>query len=338
MTADYHVAIFNDTRRTSHYGCEIVMETLIAQLRQRGIEPVFFWPMGQDWRGRDDVTAALRMVDAVVVNGEGSIHHSARRERAHYLTEIAEFARRAVGIPSFLVNSSLHELEDRIVDNLRHFDAIYLRESRSLAQLDGSGVAARVVPDLTLLTPRPVPRGARAGVLGTDSVKQDIAVRMKALCRDRRWHYSKLTHAARPAAADYRFRYEYLRRYGKWLHAVLLGRNTRNRRTFLDYLGTHRLVCTGRFHAVALALATHTPFLAIESNTPKISGLLEDVFGNASRVVPLGVMESLANPDAYAWSATEEAALATFLESARTRAAAMFDDIRTRLDERRQSR
>jgi len=336
MARTYRVAIFNDTRRTSHYGCEIVMETLIENLRRRGMEPTFFWPMGQDWRGRPEVAAALRTVDAVIVNGEGSIHNSARRDRAHYLTEIAAFARTTANISSFLVNSSLFDLEPKIIDNLRHFDAIYLRESRSLAALEGSGIDAAIVPDLTLLTSCPTAAGPRTGILGTDSVKADVAARLKHLSKVKGWDYSRLTHAAFPRRAEHGLR-ESVRRGGKWLHAVLTGRNTRDRKRFLAWLATHQLLCTGRFHAVTLALATHTPFLALASNTPKISGLLEDVFGHDDRVVPLSTLEAVSDPCVHLFSATEEATLTDFLESTRTRAAAMFDAIRNRLDSARAS-
>lgn len=330
----HRVAIFNDTRRTSHYGCEFVMETLIAQLRARGIDPVFFWPMGVDWRGRPEVEQALRHVDAVIVNGEGSIHDSAQRDRAHYLAEIAGYAHHSASIPAYLVNSSLYALEDSVVDKLRYFDLIYLRETRSLDALAGSGIAASVVPDLTLLV-APPPPAERSGVLGTDSVKSEVASSMKALCRAHGWHYSKLTHAARPRLADCGLRYDYVRRQAKWLHATLTGRNTRDRREFLAYLASHRLLCTGRFHAVTLALATRTPFVAVESNTPKISGLLEDVFGSTRRVVPLAEVDGMADPAAQGWHADEEAALTEFLASAHRRSDAMFDTIRTRLDARR---
>lgn len=331
MKPTLRVALFNDTRRTSHYGCEIVMETLIGQLRQRSIEPVFFWPMGRDWRGRDDVTAALRNVDAVIVNGEGSIHDSARRDRAHYLTEIAAFARSTANIPSFLINSSLYKLEPVILDNLRHFDAIFLRESRSLDALKGSGIEAEVVADLTLLAPCPATTRPRQGILGTDSVKADVAARLKQLSDDKGWDFSKLTHAALPLRREHTPR-EYLRRCAKWVHASLSGRNTRDRKRFIDFLAGHQLLCTGRFHAVTLALATHTPFLALASNTPKISGLLEDVFGDDSRVVTLDTIAAVSDPAVHAFRATEEAALSTFLETTRERAGAMFDTLRARID------
>lgn len=327
------VAVFNDTRRTSHYGCEFVMEVLAAELRARAIEPVFHWPMGHDWRGRPEVDAALRTVDAVIVNGEGSIHDSARRARAHYLTEIAGHARALAGIPSFLVNASLYALEPCVIDRLRDFDALYLRESGSLATLAGSGLAAAVVPDLTLMVTPPA-SGARAGVVGTDSVKADVAARLKALCAARGWAHTRLTHAARPRRAEHGAGYEYLRRHAKWLHALVTGRNTRSRHAFLRLLAGHGLLVSGRFHAVTLALATRTPFVAVESNTPKISALVHDALGGSTRVRPLAELEQL-DPAAWAWTAAEAPALEAFLDSARRRGAAMFDAIRAALDARR---
>lgn len=42
---------------------------------------------------------------------------------------------------------------------------------------------------------------------------------------------------------------------------------------------------TGRFHAVTYAIMCRVPFLAFESNTPKISYLVNDVGLNPSRVL-----------------------------------------------------
>lgn len=326
------VAVFNDTRRTSHYGCEIVMERLIAQLRQRAIEPVFFWPMGVDWRGQSGVDAVLRSVDGVVVNGEGSIHHSDRRPRAHYLAEIAAHARQVAGIPSFLINTSLHAIDQAVIDKLAAYQGIYLRESRSMAVLEGSGLAAERVPDLTLGIAAPHVE-FRQGVLCTDSVNAALADRLRRLARRRGWHHCRLTHAARPRLAEYGPGREYLRRHGKWLHALLTGRNTRHRRHFVPFLGGHALLCTGRFHAVTLALATATPFVAVESNTPKISGLLEDVFGSPRRVLTLDDIEQVADAQDYDWLPSERNALAMFLQSADASMHRMFDRIRKHLDE-----
>ncbi len=53
---------------------------------------------------------------------------------------------------------------------------------------------------------------------------------------------------------------------------------------FAQGLASLDLLLTGRYHAVCLALATRTPFMAITSNTPKIESLLRDVFGTSGRV------------------------------------------------------
>jgi hypothetical protein len=46
---------------------------------------------------------------------------------------------------------------------------------------------------------------------------------------------------------------------------------------FLNWLNTLRVHITGRFHGVCLSAIAKTPFLSIESNCPKISGLLKDM-------------------------------------------------------------
>jgi polysaccharide pyruvyl transferase WcaK-like protein len=47
-------------------------------------------------------------------------------------------------------------------------------------------------------------------------------------------------------------------------------------REFIDRVSRLSLLVTGRFHAVCVALAAGTPFLAVESNTHKIASLIED--------------------------------------------------------------
>jgi hypothetical protein len=46
----------------------------------------------------------------------------------------------------------------------------------------------------------------------------------------------------------------------------------------------NKLTITGRFHIVTLALPAYTPMIAIESNTPKISYILIDIFGDTERI------------------------------------------------------
>lgn len=328
------VAIFNDTRRTSHYGCEFVMQTIAEELARRNIAAVFHWPMGRDWRNGIRDFSPFHGIDAVIVNGEGSIHHDATNSRAHYLTETARYFSDNFGIPSFLINATLYEIGDDIFGNLAHFDGIWVRESSSLNLLKTRGISARVAPDLTLMADAPPMPGRPLAVLATDSVIRTTSRQLRELSREKKWHYSKLTHASRPLPRDRFGRLEVMRRYAKWLLAIVTQKNTRNRHEFLRYMASHKLVCTGRFHAVTLALATQTPFLAVESNTPKISSLTRDVFGTLERVVPLAELASVDDPLAFAWSQREREALSAFLVSARNGITTMFDEIRGAIDSR----
>ena len=339
MTHQYptaNVAIFNDTRRTSHYGCEIVMQTLQEQLTARNIAPVFSWPMGRDWRNELHRFGGFNRIDAIIVNGEGSIHHSDTRDRAHYLTETARYFGDTYGIPCFLINATLYEIGDDIIDNLGYFDRIWVREGSSQELLKTRGISASLAPDLTLMVDAPATAERPFSVLATDSVIQPVAAHLKMLCSKKKWHYSKLTHASRPLSQDHFPKREVLRRYAKWLAALLVGRNIRNRHEFLRYMSSHKLVCTGRFHAVTLALATRTPYLAIDSNTPKISSLTMDVFGAPDRVVPMERLDSVHDPLAFGWSEQEQNALSRFLLSSRNSIGSMFDEIRAIVDARKQ--
>ena len=330
------VAIFNDTRRTSHYGCEIVMQVLEEQLRSRDMTIAFSWPMGRDWRNGIRNSNVFNGIDAVIVNGEGTIHHSDTRDRAHYLTETARYFGDTYGIPCFLINATLYEIGDDIIDNLGYFDRIWVREGSSQELLKTRDISASLAPDLTLMVDAPATAERPFSVLATDSVIQPVAAHLKMLCSKKKWHYSKLTHASRPLSQDHFPKREVLRRYAKWLVALLMGRNIRNRHEFLRYLSSHKLVCTGRFHAVTLALATRTPYLAIDSNTPKISSLTMDVFGAPDRVVPMERLDTVHDPLAFGWSEQEQNALSRFLLSSRNSIGTMFDEIRAIVDARKQ--
>lgn len=327
MKRQMKIAIFNDTRRTAHYGCGLVMSALISGLRLRGMEPVFYWPVGRDWRGKVDRLHDFAGIDAIIVNGEGSIHHSRERDRAHYLTEVARYFRDQYDLPSYLINATLYAIEDDVIDNLRYFEKIYVRESASKNLLEEKGLHARVIPDLTLMADIPLEQERDLDVLVTDSVSRIKRKRLKDISRSKRWNYCKLTHASKPVGEEKVDGVHALKCLLKWMQAKVLSGNTRNRAEFIQYMSSHRLVVTGRYHSVTLAIATATPFLAIESNTPKITDFLIDVFGNSSRVVTLEQIERIEDVALFAWSQKEKDALTRFSSQARRQIDAMFDEI-----------
>ena len=134
-----NLAIFNDTGATRHYGCELVMRTLTGGLAAHGMISAWSHRVGVDWRTFRHEIPRFPAIAGIVVNGEGSIHHSASRPRARYLSQLGNFAHDELGVPAFLLNATISDIEDDVADELRAFDRIWVRESGSLAELAGAG-------------------------------------------------------------------------------------------------------------------------------------------------------------------------------------------------------
>ena len=312
--ATANVAVFNDTRPAGHYGCDLVMHELIRLLKQpdragRAMQPIWFHPVGEDWRSKRDEIAGLHNLAAVIVNGEGSIHHSATRPRAVYLPEVASLARDTLNVPSFLINCTVQDIHEPVAEHLRQFAHIYVRESASQRELAQWGLQSTLVPDLTVQAELPI-APQRQGVCGTDSVLVDAARAIRSLCQNRKWPFRSMlwkhkSPDALPAPAG----------------------SVEGMHEFASFLSSHQLVITGRFHAVTYCLATRTPFVALESNTAKISSLLRDVFGSADRVLQAIDADSFDSDQYSHWSDAEARALDAYLASARQSTAEMFSAI-----------
>ena len=179
-----NLAIFNDTGATRHYGCELVMSTLTGGLTAHGMTSAWSHRVGVDWRTFRHEIPRFPAIAGIVVNGEGSIHHSASRPRARYLSQLGNFAHDDLGVPAFLLNATISDIEDDVADELRAFDRIWVRESGSLAELEARAITSKVVPDLTLSTPLKS-AWRRSGICGTDSVLGEVSQAIATLC-DRR--------------------------------------------------------------------------------------------------------------------------------------------------------
>jgi len=306
-----NLAIFNATGATRHYGCEMVTDALNNGLAAHGMIPAWSHRVGVDWRTFRHEIPRFPAIVGVVVNGEGSIHHSATRPRARYLSQLGGFARDELGIPAFLLNATISDIEDDVADELRAFDRIWVRESGSLAELEARAITSEVVPDLTLSAPLKS-AWIRRGVCGTDSVIGEASQAIATLCDSRGWPVRPMQRRLR----DTSDRRQTAAAYAKWL-------------------SSHALVVTGRFHAVTMCLATRTPFVAIESNSPKISFLVRDVFGDTRRVLDLDAIKRLNAEGYFTWSREEARALKKYVRAARPKTFRMFADVAAALALRR---
>ncbi|CTQ31278.1 polysaccharide pyruvyl transferase family protein [Jannaschia rubra] len=321
------IGLFNDTSVSGHHGCTAVMTTLLRALAARDADPVWLWPVGVPWQPRVR-WLDRRPVDAIVVNGEGTIHHSAERQRTRDLLELPAYARKR-GVPIHLLNASISDLDAPAIEALRGFDTIHVRESESLGYLSGLGIAATMVPDLSLGVTFAPPSSERDGILVTDSVLRETAKALRTVAAEIGADHARMRPKKRgPRLARLRHRLE-----DKW-PPLAAGRNWRPRSdvdAFGRRLSTAALVLTGRFHTVLLSLATFTPVIALPSNTRKIEAVMADSLGHEGRMLELDLLRDPATIErlraGVPYAEADRAAIRRYLEQAEMGRSRMFDDI-----------
>lgn len=185
------VAIVNHTARSGrgHFGCETVMRVLEEALTRRGWNIAVRVPVTVDWRKLDP--SLFDDVDAIVVNGEGSIHHTATRVRVAGLAQLGAHARDKLGVPAYLINATLYELDEPALAGIAGFDRVFVRDSASLNELVGHRIEADVVPDLTLGFDFPQ-SAARQGFAVTDSVLPEATKKLQRIGEAQVWPYIRI--------------------------------------------------------------------------------------------------------------------------------------------------
>lgn len=253
------VLLANDTGLAGHMGCSGVSDghaRMLGRAGHRVVHRLFRGSLQRHDAARDeDVVCSLtsddmvmqmvRDVDAVVVNGEGTMHHGAGRP---WLGLLAVAQR--LGRASLLVNAVFQETAG-FDETLGRLDDFTVRESRSAAHARDRGLRPRVVPDSYLaarFTPaeRPV-----TGVVVTDwhGQRTDVQEVVQAYRRKHACAFLPL----RTTDAD-----------AQWAG-------------FPHALQAASVVVTARHHGVYAALVAGRPFVALPSNSHKIEGTLEDL-------------------------------------------------------------
>lgn len=340
------IVVLNDTAAIPHYGCKVVMKRVVDSLTSYGFS-VKTVSVYSTWR------VHKKLIDqsvAVVVNGEGTLHHSAKRGRT--LVAVAPYCK-ARDIPVFLINSVWQDNNEEMAAEAADFMLRYVRESRSKKQFVAQGLSATAVPDLTLGWDYQPSSPSRSGRIYTDAVGMPATDLLYRLHReDPGSRYVTMTppkghRGDYPDAEFERLRPPLDETIGETIRLKLnraykliflirgklknLARQWRGDlemvplNDFMHSLEAAELVVTGRFHAVCLCILTGTPFLAITSNSHKVEGMLEDA-GLSHRIVhPADIRGVLANPPA--WTAEDAASAEAFVHKARRGQKTMFNKI-----------
>ena len=279
------VGVINDTAVTGHPGCIAVMSTIENSIRSLGFDVVLLWPVGQDWRKHKRFLKSANL-DVLIVNGEGTIHHTQKRKAAMNLCKIATFAKANLRIPCHLINATVSNTCITADHHLKNFTSVYVRETTSREYLLKRSIISSVVPDLSLFYGFNNTQKRKHSVLVTDSVIPRYSVLLEQYAKTQFYHFEKMELSELPSLPIRVLRK--ITGYFELPPSIISDGEVRNIDPLVRFsakVNRSSGVVTGRFHSVMLSIAMKIPFVAVESNTHKIGSVLADVFGNSNRVV-----------------------------------------------------
>jgi hypothetical protein len=214
--------------------------------------------------------------DALVVNGEGTIHDDAIG--ALTLLGLCKIAK-LLGLNVALVNCSIYELSDWLLDIIRQdVDFLSVREPLSREYLLYHGITAHQSADCLFAADhlRSISQDNR------DEVQRPVIYTPGVLAGGAKVSAGAVARDVR-ALADGGVPVHYLvvEEEDEWVapaaaeagaSVIPLGSIPWERIT--DYLGSAKCVVSGRYHINIFSMLAGVPFLPMETNTPKMKGVL----------------------------------------------------------------
>ena len=256
------IVFFNDTSNNPHIGCQAVTDAQDRFFGRHGqtiIERYYNTELKSLATEPDEkaivrairespVATAIEKADAVVVNGEGTIHHGRGLELLGVLAVAQQQGKQA-----HLINAVLEEVP-AFYETLRQLDSLTVRDAASARYLDGLNIPHRVLPDSIIdarFSDQPLFR-FDGRVLVTD------------------WHGHLNSTTGRVVTqfmntTDNRIVFYPLRRTDapvRWRYA-------------LAEMRTADCIVTARHHGAYLAAMAGRPFVMLASNTHKMKGFIE---------------------------------------------------------------
>jgi polysaccharide pyruvyl transferase WcaK-like protein len=310
------------------------MRAIFELASTNGIDIIGTARAHRDWRTDASFTAAFERADVVIVNGEGTIHHS----RPAAVPLLAAGARaKELGKRSVLLNFSWFANDRAMEEALQDFDILSARESMSLEAVRKVRPDCRLVPDLSFCGPL-VDGDRREEVGFGDSVNAADSMALHRLRKRFHGRFVPIATARKRAGGKLRLARQFVASHGLGDPRPLGFRiaqafehyrgNIREPSDYLSFLSRLRLLVTGRFHGVTLALCAGTPVLALPSNTPKIEAVLSDAGLGAWRMIEPEELDEQLIAKGASWHGDERESVRQYIASAAEQAERLFRDVR----------
>lgn len=332
------VIILNDTDVDGqHFGCQRVMRIIRESLQQRGMNIAGTLPVGIEMKPNHSNLTLFNTADVVVINGEGTLHHGRRKGR--WLLDAAKYFK-SHGKKVFLINALWQDNPADWHALLGNFDKIWCRDSFSSLQL--SAFLNQPISwhgDLSLYSEK-IPNfdKVRKGTIIGDSVSKSLTKKL--------WKFqAKYCPEAKivPILKGAKFISPHLSPVSKgvqqWLNSRFRTSNlnkfsnlhyAQNENEYLDIISNSALSITGRFHAISLAILSGTPFVGVESNSHKISALVNDIGISSNRLIENTNLHKEIIENKWAYSEDEKNNIIRKLRDWKIATEIMFDEITER--------
>jgi len=285
--------IINDTSYDMHHGCNQVMKNLINLLNKNNFNVIKKFGLLDKRSNVKNVKKYIIKADYLFINGEGTIHDG----NGYVLMKLAKYAKKK-NKKVFLLNTIYINNPKKFDDILSTLDLVVLRDSHSYKNAVIHNKNSYCAMDLSMYGTFKYDLHKRKDHAVTDSILPEVTKslyaafpnRIRLVTRSNNllktvWSYM-IDDIMGSFFLNIRLIQFLIRRHVLFL---LKNREAVLCETSLDYIKTisskESIIC-GRFHSMCFSLVTRTPFLGVESNTPKMTLLLQDV-GLSDRMINL---------------------------------------------------
>ena len=268
------ILIANDTRVENHHGCSRVMNCIDRNLKIRGISDIEYMPLLYKWSNFEHAKRKILQADLLIINGEGTLHDNA--DHVGMLLDTIIFAN-AYSIPSVVINATVFNLTKKNLIKLSQSNLIYVRDYASKVYLKANDIKSNYCPDLTFWKTKEIFNILIRQKIGiTDGF--NFNPHIKLIKSNGLQLFSVINF--KQAFDSYRFLRKLI--YKTKIYNLFFNKNRNtisinNHINFLHFLNQFKFIITGRYHVVCFCLYLNIPFKYVESNTPKISSLIDDV-------------------------------------------------------------
>lgn len=329
--------IINDTSRECHHGCDVVMRNIKTLCFDNSSSIV--WSICSDNISDPDRLFVDYPCDLVIVNGEGTIHHS--QPRAKF---IAEVIRSGVSnnIPVYIINSTIQDNDDSILEALSMAKSVFVREPGSHDYLSSYGIRSSIVPDLSFYSEYATNDYLqRRGVGVTDSVSVELSKKLfqyasqnsyefLPILRDPEIEFDGLINGLRFLKFRSLKKIALLSKFCGDMAEYDIARFAYyfdNYERYIDSIAKFDFLITARFHSMCFSIKTLTPFVALSSNTHKMESLMIHIGISPERIISAERLSSDLKFEYLPFSVLEKENISHYVSGAKIKISRMFDFI-----------